>query len=218
MSARDDERLAERLRGGLEANAGRAPKTGEERPELEEARRVIALLERAGSAQREDLRSIAQASDPRELDRIRRILERGRARGRRGRERWWLAAAACAAVALIWFALARNPRAPAAEDGILLGSRLVLRSPLGAVAGLERFEWSYDLDPGGWFVVLVRDPRAESSQGELSRSALLFEPRWEPPSEQSARWPDEILWEVRAYDGTGRWQASAQAGASRSPR
>jgi hypothetical protein len=184
---------------------------------LVQARRVVAMLDRSARSRREELEECLRARDELDQQAARDFVERRRSWPPR---RWLLAIAAAAAVALVWLVWVARPRwtrgGPSPE--IQLGARLEIHAPASGAAAYERFTWSYDLSPGGWFVVRVRDPRSPGSEPELARSGRLGEPRWQPPPEETRAWPDEILVEVQAFDGTARPAGSATRLCSRSPR
>lgn len=222
MTEERDDRHAEWLRRVLEE--GLDPGSAEARQmtgnldgfedEVDGARRVVALLERSGSAQREELAALEGVDAERSRELVREFLERREAggAGRGGLRlvpRWLGPLAAAAALLLAWLGWSlRTPEEAPRE--IRMGASIALEAPLEGGADLAEFRWSYELASGGWFTLVVRDPSKPALESELARKANLTEPRWRPTPAEVAGWPQEIAWEVLAHDGTGRVEASAQ--------
>ena len=95
---------------------------------------------------------------------------------------------------------------------IPLGSRAAveLLEPLGdgavgegASFGVFRFEYA-SLPRGGTFEVYVYDGRPSAANVEqIGRSGAIDTTVWEPTLEDTTEWPDEIHWEVVAFDMQG---------------
>ena len=101
------------------------------------------------------------------------------------------------------------------QDGppVILGDGFEGLNPQGTLSGSpEGFRWTYDLAPGGWFLVEVFD----SSDAPVLRSPELETPLWELTGSQRQALPPEFRWEVRAFGPTGL-EDSAEARCRRGP-
>jgi hypothetical protein len=127
----------------------------------------------------------------------------------------WFALAAALIAALAWAWWTRSQKT-APEKEILLstptGSELVLMSPVGPVKQYLPFQWTSELQPGGWFEAEIYDPEVSLSDPILV-SDTLYEPRWVAPS-PSGGWPARIVWLVKRIDAHGIPDAQVSAEAS----
>jgi len=106
---------------------------------------------------------------------------------------------------------AEEPPAPA-PGGI---GEIVCRTPVGEGADYSEFAWDCELPPGGYFQVAVYDYNGGQPLGPRRRSPQLVEASWKPRSYDSARFADEILWRVNAYDQARKLVARGEAVAKR---
>jgi hypothetical protein len=119
----------------------------------------------------------------------------------------WLALAAALVAALAWGWWIRSQKATP-EKEILLDTpsgitELVLVSPVGAVKQYLPFQWTGELDPGGWFEVKVYDADRPGSE-PIAQSGTVMASQWSPDSGRApSTWPGRISWSVTRYDGAG---------------
>ncbi|MEM7305613.1 MAG: hypothetical protein AAF682_03030 [Planctomycetota bacterium] len=102
------------------------------------------------------------------------------------------------------------------DPDIPLGPTVRLDAPAGAVPDYEEFRWTYELPAGGYFELLILDARAGMALDEVFASPRLREPRWRPGARLDSL-PDEIRWEVTAFDAGGAVLATGSGEARRSP-
>jgi hypothetical protein len=188
------------------------------RTRVQEARNLQQALDRASASEHADLFREAEALEdwPGRAEFHRRLQDlMGQARGPRRRRRApWLVLLAAAAAVLIFFLQrgARAPAVPPAVDDVFVGiAPIDGLAPLGEVERFERFQWRYELSPGGRFELLVWDAAAPDDalplvQVELERS------EWIPGPD--VPWPAAIRWQVRAYGATSL-EAAAEGRARR---
>lgn len=208
---------------------------------LAELRSVVRLLERAADGERAAVADAAvgpQAAPP-SRDPIERLLSLAAAReravlddalGRPGAPRdagatvptptrapfasvagrIAAAAALLAALAAGWWVA--NPGSPAEAPIPLSAGDLACAPARDAREPFRAFAWSGTLPAGGWFEVAVRDAQGIEL---LERSGRLHVHEWSPEADRATRWPDEILWEVHAYDATGSRVGSCSGSRSR---
>lgn len=185
---------------------------------LEEHLELVASLERAGRAERSDLRAAARNQPS--------AGEQGRTAGRAEealREQLelsappsspfslrWVAAAAVLALGLgTALLLARDgvgtPSGTGAPEDTWLGVRPELLAPKGDVEAYDEFSWRAELPDNGWFRVVVHNAvhNGEGDGALVARSPRLEEPHWNPAPEERSRWPDRIRWRLEVYRGTG---------------
>jgi hypothetical protein len=137
----------------------------------------------------------------------------GRRLALRRRSRWLAyAAAGSAAAALLFFVLVLARRSATPEPGPMLGPiGLQLVAPDQRVQAWETFVWRARLPAGGWYEIRI----LASDGRELARETT-EENRW--TSASTADWPDEIRWQVRAFDASGALLQVREASCSRSVR
>jgi hypothetical protein len=231
---RDDEKVQELLRDEPEF-----------RERLGELERVASRLGDAATLRREVLTEAARGEPAPGLDRVDAVIgarlreraEKGGAENgdrtlfpasRAGEKRVlspfsgrFLAAAAVVLVAATVFLLTRDGGDPGEDLRLLGGEEFTDAAPRGKVSSFAEFRWTFPLAASGTFEVLVYDGRQEArSQADrepIGRSFELRSPLWQPRPEEVRRWPDEIEWEVLAFDGNRvRNAASGRYSASRS--
>jgi hypothetical protein len=132
----------------------------------------------------------------------------------------WFALAAALVAALAWAWWARPQKAPP-EKEILLDSptgaaELALVAPVGPVKQYAPFQWTAELQPGGWFEVEVFDPNRPGHP--FLRSKTVLETHWSPPPDQEPdSWPPRIEWKVKQFDRAGNLQDNESILASLQP-
>lgn len=187
--------------------------------EVDELRELAAAIEEIGAGVRADLeRASGPAADDADDARTRAFV-RERLGPRASTP--WLRRSALAAIAgviallFLYRPLYRPDPASEPDPGteVLLGERrLELFEPLGTVEAFTVFRWRAPRAPGSYNVVRVLDPRTGD---ELARSDATSATSWEPGSDATARWPEDIAWEVEWNDGSGRVATSPRVSASR---
>lgn len=205
MSGRDE--LLERLLTGELDPQGAEARTALEadaelRERYEAARGTLDLLEAAGEDRRslaDDVRAAGAVPGEEHVDAF--VRARTALRPRTS-PRWRHVLAAAVAILIVafvvttelWHGPTTHLDTPP-DDGRTLGGTIHDLEPAGEVKEYDRFTWTGELSPGGYWVVTVR--AADGSDFEIE-SAHLTEPVWEPAD--TASWPDAIEWTVVAYD------------------
>ncbi len=189
---------------------------------VQELRGLQAALERASANERSALFREAEAVQDwpgraRFHARLEALL-RGARRPLRRRRAVWAGSLALAAAAFLFFSLLRDAESPAGapheQDDILVGSaRIRDLAPLGEVERFERFQWRYELSPGGRFELLVWDAAAPEHADPLVRVEL-ERAEWSPGPDLVL--PAAIRWQVRAFGATSL--EAAASGEARSRR
>ena len=85
-------------------------------------------------------------------------------------------------------------------------------APAGRVEDFDEFRWEADDARARWFEIAVY---AERGEHELYRVRDLRETRWRPDRADLEHWPDEIRWQVIAYDPSGNAVGTAEQHAQR---
>ena len=114
--------------------------------------------------------------------------------------------AAAASVVLVgWIAkMLLTHEAEDAPDEILLSnSKLTPRSPMGEVDEWTEFHWDYDLPVGATFAITVYEKEPVRSFEPLFEKTGLKQPKWVPTTDELARMPKAISWEVYVLGATG---------------
>jgi hypothetical protein len=91
-------------------------------------------------------------------------------------------------------------------------------TPSGVVRDYTPLQWKLPLPPGGRFEVRVWDERSSTSDAPFMMNDRLHAPEWFASPEETRRWPDKILWEVRVYDATDILVGQDRTVAERLPR
>jgi hypothetical protein len=115
-----------------------------------------------------------------------------------------VAAAAATVAAATWIVKRLVPHSPSRAQDFMLGPQ---QAWTGVSARIESdgsitFRWSYDLPPGGWYLLAVE--AADASAAVPLAEVRLREGEWKPEPEQCASWPGVVRWRVSAYDASGR--------------
>ncbi len=201
-----EELLGRIVAGELDADAAEVRAMADEpdfEERLDEARRLARTLENAGEFERS---VIAEADALEAAPGEERVLESvlaampeegmsGPADTSRMRHFW---VAAAAAFVIGFFFLRSDDEGGGLRSGETLGNRAELLEPSGTVQAYRDFRWSFALEAGGWYRVVVHDAETDTV---VARSPSLTEAVWEP--DDTASWPDRIRWEVQPFDGTG---------------
>jgi hypothetical protein len=196
------------LTGDLDPEEDRVKKHCEEDPEfrqrLEELRAVTEQLDGDRDLQDqilEEARANRTAADRAQVREVLPPAERTTSASHPIPWRLAVGIALAASVMLLvawsagWIGDRESPR----NGGLLIGSsEIEIIAPTGMVPEITRFEWSFDLRPGGWFEVHIFDGPSEGAR-ELATSGELGSPGWEPSGEIRKRLPETIFWEVKAF-------------------
>jgi hypothetical protein len=193
------------------------------RQEVAELLELVAAIDSAGSQARADKQVAAQLrlQDRQALVEraIRTLVADGSpaaspsgTRARWTRRAWIARVAILAAAAVLALVVWRPWSRPGGDRSprFLGEAGLTLVAPIGAVEAFEEFRWKVGDSRASWFEIAVYGDR-----GELYRERDLRETRWRPPPAELARWPDEIRWQVIAYDPSGNAVGMAEEHARR---
>lgn len=114
-------------------------------------------------------------------------------------------AAAAAAVLLGWLMRSWLPLDDDHGRGVMLGEHTDNGlSPAGEVREYAPFRWPMKLPPGGSFSLRVWDARGDDPRKAIySRARIEENEHWIEPA-TLAVFPDEIGWDVQAFDATGQ--------------
>ena len=183
------------------------------RAELQRLAGLVERLDGAGRHERALAAEVAATPDPGEQ----RLLEewlRSRRAHPRLRRRALVALAAGLLALLVGALYLLRPAAPEPVDPALGPELLMLVRPVGAVAEYAPFEWTCRDARARIFEVHVR-PAADPAR-EIATSGELDGSSWAPDPEETKRWPDEIVWELRVFDAGRQALLSLSRLASRS--
>jgi hypothetical protein len=185
---------------------------------------VRSALQRDARIEREDLEHARATISAPGLERVDSTLRaaipvRGTAQARPSRSpriaRFALAAGLLALIAgVLWLRRGDDPR-----DVPLNTTRIELLRPIGR-EGFSLFEWHYPvpLPSGASFVVTVYTVPEDPSKParELKRQTTV-ESSWRPDGSETAKWPQQIEWQVRAVADGKYVDTSQRRRAERSP-
>ena len=192
----------------VQAMIGREP---EFRERLADARRVLRSLDAAGRFEAESLAEAAGVGEAAGESTFVRALIANAEESPQPTARAWTRRAAVGAVAAA-LVLFLSLRWMSGSDGDgTLGFELQPIQPVGSGSSWERFEWRSDDGGGVEFVVTVYAANAAADDEAIARSPRVETLWWEPDESGLAGWPNEILWEVSAYDRGGRWLGTSTA-------
>ena len=185
-------------------------------------KRVEELLSEVGKRQAAELEQVQRLPLPEAgqgeaalRERIRREAGGKRPDGH-GSPRLWMAAVAAAAALFVYFLVRPDETsADRPEDGVLLGNRVEIVAPVGAVPEFGSFRWNCDREGDVWYIVRVR---SIDDAFPPRKSGSLTEMTWTPPEEWVDEWKGRIRWTVEVYAGSLEFMVdSADATAWLSP-
>ena len=128
---------------------------------------------------------------------------------------WWWGGLAAAVLVVTWL-LVHVTTEPALGPGpgsLFLDLEKITIHP---VESYRRIEWSSNVSDGATFVVRVRDPAAEFTEGPLFSSAHLHDTQLILTTEETSQWPERVLIQIEAYDRSRNLVGDVHAFAERS--
>ena len=195
------------------------PEASSEEKDVEALERAVSALDEAAERDRRALLESVEEQDQgpafeRAEEALLQAMERDEVALPGIRSFAWmpLTAAALFLIALGVHFFRGETQTPARTSGIFLGGDFELHEPTGTDASFSSFRWESHAPEGGYYEVRVRPSDGANAVFE---SGKLDQAQWTLTKEQAAELPDEILWEVRAYDPFGQQQGIASARARR---